>query len=70
MVHGCKCLVKINDKVNQLLYNQILEVGLCPIICCFELDPKHLIFQQDNASIHTTKMMKQWFNQQSFSLLQ
>lgn len=69
-IHGCGLLIKINGKVNQLLYKQILEVGLYSTICKFELNPEHLIFQQDNASIHTTKMMKQWFKQQSFGLLQ
>ena len=60
-IHSYMLLIKVNGKVNQFLYKQILEVGLCSTICYFELDPKRLILQPDNALIHTTKMMKQWF---------
>ena len=42
-VHGFGLLIKINDKVNQLLYKQILEVGLYSTIPYFELE--YLIFQ-------------------------
>jgi hypothetical protein len=29
-----------------------------------------LVFQQDNASIHTRNFLKEWFRNQPFSLLQ
>ena len=58
-VHGYEFFMKINIKVNQFLYKQILEVDFCSTICWIQLDPKCLIFQHDNASIHTTKMIKQ-----------
>jgi hypothetical protein len=62
--------MEIDGKVNQILYKQILEVGLSSIICYYELDPRCLIFKQDNASIHTVKIVKAWFKRQSFGLLQ
>jgi hypothetical protein len=47
-----------------------LEVGLSSTICCNELDLRSLVFQQDNASIHTRNFLKEWFRNQPFSLLQ
>ena len=38
-------------------------------ICKFDLDLSSVIFQQDNAPIHTTKMLMEWFSQQHFTLL-
>ena len=35
----------------------------------YGLDATQVIFQQDNASVHTTKMMQEWFLRQRFSLL-
>jgi hypothetical protein len=55
-IHGCKFIIKINRKVNQFLYK--VEVGLSPTNYCFELDLKHLIYQQDNVSIQITKNLR------------
>ena len=60
----------IDGKVNQTLYNEILEVGFSSTFCFYDMDPRHVLFQQDNAPIHNTKSMKQWFKQQIFDLLQ
>ena len=68
--YGCRLLMKINGKVNQALYKEILEVGLSSTICFYDMDPRHIIFQQDNGPIHNAKSMKQWFKQQTFVLLQ
>ena len=69
-LYGCRLLIKIDNKVNQALYKKILEVGLLFTICFYNMDPRHIIFQQDNAPIHNAKLMKQWFKQQTFDLLQ
>ena len=68
--YDCGLLMKIDGKVNQTLYKEILEIGLSSIICFYDMDPRCVIFQQDNAPIHNTKSMKQWFKQQTFGLLQ
>ena len=68
--YGCGLLIKIDGKVNQALYREILEVGLSSSICFYDMDPRRIIFQQYSAPIYNTKSMKQWFKQQTFGLLQ
>ena len=68
--YGCGLLMKIDSKVNQALYKEILEVGLSSTICFYDMDPRRVIFQQDNVPIYNAKSMKQWFKQQTFGLLQ
>ena len=70
ILYGCGLLIKINGRVNQALYKQILEVGLSFTICFHDMDPRRVIFQQDNAPIYNAKSMKQWFKQETFGLLQ
>ena len=61
--YGCGLLMKIDGKVNQALYNEILEVGLSSTICFYDMDPRRILFQRDNVRIHNAKSMKQWFKQ-------
>ena len=68
--YGYWLLMKIDGKVDQVLYKEILEVDLSSTICFYNMDPRHFIFQQDNVLIHNAKSMKQWFQQQTFDLLQ
>ena len=68
--YGCRLFMKIDGKVNHALYKEILEVGLSSTFCFHDIDPRLVLFQQDNAPIHNAKSMKQWFKQQSFDLLQ
>ena len=59
-IYGCGCLIKIDGKVNQALYKEILEVGISSTICFYDMDPNCIIiFQQNNASIHNAKSIKQ-----------
>ena len=44
-LYGYGLLIKIDDKVNQALYEKILEVGLSSTICFYDMDPRHIIFQ-------------------------
>jgi hypothetical protein len=44
-IHGYRLLMKIDGKMNQILYKQILEVGLTSTIHYHELDLRCLIFQ-------------------------
>ena len=67
--HGPGLVYKIEGRLNQHGYHQILEQTIDGIIRKYNLDATKVIFQQDNASIYTTKMMQEWFSRQSFSLL-
>ena len=67
--HGPRLVYKIEGHLNQHGYRQILEQTIDGTIRLYRLDATEVIFQQDNASIHTTKMMQGWFSRQSFSLL-
>ena len=67
--HGLGLVYKIEGRLNQHGYRQILEQTIDGTIKKYNLDATKVIFQQDNASIHTTKMMQEWFSKQSFSLL-
>ena len=58
-IYDCRLLININGKVNQVLYKEILEVGLSFTICLYNMDPMHIIFQQNNAPIHNAKSMEQ-----------
>ena len=64
-IYGCGLLMKINGKINQALYKEILEVGISSTICFHDMNSMCVIFQQDNAPIHNAKSMKQWFKQQT-----
>ena len=67
--HGLRLVYKIEGHLNQHRYHQILEQTIDGTIRKYNLDATEVIFQQDNASIHTTKMMQEWFSTQSFSFL-
>ena len=75
MVWGCMCIYgsklvcKVDGRINQICYRDILEDNVHKVISKFNLDPSHVIFQQDNATIHTTKMLQEWFSRQPFTLL-
>ena len=67
--HGPCLVYKIKGRLNQHGCRQILEQTIEGTIIKCKLDATKVIFQQINASIHTTKMMQEWFSGQSFSLL-
>ena len=68
MVWGCICIhgpgliCKVEERINQICYCDILEENIHKVISKFNLDPSCVIFQQDNASIYTTKMLQEWFS--------
>jgi hypothetical protein len=47
----------------------ISEHGLSSTICHYELDPRHLILQENNASNCSTQALREWFRNQPFNLL-
>jgi transposase len=68
-IYGPGLVYKVEGRLNQHGYRQILEQTIDGTIRKYGLDATQVIFQQDNASVHTTKMMQEWFSRQSFSLL-
>ena len=42
--YDCRLFIKIDGKVNQALYKEILEVGLSSTICFYDIDPRRVIF--------------------------
>ena len=75
MVWGCMCIngpgliCKVDMHINQSHYLDILEENIPKIISKFNLGSSSIIFQQDNAPIHKTKLLQKWFSKQQFSLL-
>jgi transposase len=68
-IHGPGMIHRIEGRLNQHGYQRLLEEYLYGTIQKFNLDPTEVIFQQDNAPIHTSRSMKQWFSTQPFTLL-
>jgi hypothetical protein len=68
-IHGPGLVCKVEGHINQHFYHEILEQNVCRTIQKFQLDPFHVIFQQDNAPVYTTKMLQEWFSRQCFTLL-
>ena len=67
-IHGPRVVCKVEGCINQHQYQEILEQNLPQTICKFHFNPSFVIFQHDNARVHTTKMLMKWFSQQHFTL--
>ena len=64
---GYSC--KIDGKMDQHLYCQILEDDLWNTLEHYGLNPHDIIFQQDNDPKHTSKKAKQWFQDHDITVL-
>jgi hypothetical protein len=65
---GYSC--KIDGKMDQQLYCQILEDDLQNTLEYYGLEPGSIIFQQDNDPKHTSNMAKKWFQDHQITVLQ
>ena len=57
-------LVVMEGKQNSAQYINVFEKSLFPFMN--RLDTNNAIFQQDNAAIHTSKLMKDWFKTKKY----
>ena len=70
MAWGCMCInrprliCKVDGRINQSRYLDILEENIPKIISKFNLDSSSIIFQQDNAPIYKAKLLQKWFSKQ------
>ena len=58
----------ISTKMNSEKYTNLLEDVLIPFM--EEEGAEECIFQQDNASIHTSRVTKEWFQRKNIELMQ
>ena len=76
MVWGCMTYYGLGDlswipgKVNSDQYLTVLKDYVLQSRDWFQMDPTTFIFQQDNASIHTARIIKEYFSQQQLTILE
>ena len=74
MVWGCisrkgmGILEKVNGRLDGNGYIYILENALVPTRDMLSM-PRRWIFQQDNATCHTSKLVKQWFKDENITVM-
>jgi transposase len=68
--HGQGYMCKIDGRMDQHLYKQILEDELCQTIKYYGMDIDRSIFQHDNDPKHTAKSVQEWLSGQRFSVLE
>ena len=65
-VEGPICLVKVVGNLNSVGYEKLLQDHLLPYL---DKKGRDLVFMQDNASIHTSKYMKDFFLREGIFLM-
>ena len=75
MMWGCMTssgpgmMCRIEGRMDQYMYREILERELIHTLHAYDLDPANLIFQHDNDPKHTSKSVRRWLNLQEFVVL-
>ncbi len=63
-------IFRINGKINSIKYIKLLEDQFMDNAINDGLCLGDIIFQQDNASCHVSKMTKKWFSEQNINVLE
>ena len=67
--HGTGFLKPIEKTLRSEQYKRILESCLLPSAERVQIDPTNLIFMQDNAPSHKSKLMKEYFDEKQVSVM-
>jgi hypothetical protein len=76
MVWGCMTsqgvgyACRIGSRMDSALYTRILDDELLSTLADYGLKDEDVIFQQDNASVHTAQIVNQWFKDHTIATLQ
>ena len=62
-------MCKLNAKMTAELYKEILKDELRGTIEDLKQDPEEVIFQHDNDPKHTSRLVQDWLQKQSFEVL-
>jgi transposase len=75
MIWGCMTwkgignITNIEGTMNSEMYRNILKAELLDTYEWQELDPEEYVFQQDNDPKHTSRLLKDWFAEQDFEVM-
>ena len=67
---GLGALYNIQGRLNARDYISFLEQDLYRSLFAFGFNLEEIIFQQDNALVHITKIVEEWFGKQPFCVLE
>lgn len=68
--HGIGNLCRINEKMNSELYCQVLKEDFLETLNWYNMNKKDIIFQHDNDPKHTSKLTKDWLNNNNINVLE
>jgi hypothetical protein len=68
--HGPGYLCKLERRMDQHVYKEILEDELCRTVEYYGMEVDQVVFQQDNDPKHTAKSIKEWLAEQRFDVLE
>ena len=76
MLWNCLTIRKIGSlyhiewTLNVMHYAQLLLEELLTTLVDFDFDLQEIIFQQDNTSIHTSRIVNEWLWEQPYSVME
>lgn len=68
-IHGPDMMCEIEGRLNKHEHQKNLNNHLFGTIQKYNIDASRVIFQHDNAPVHRSNSMQQWFSRQPFRIL-